>query len=90
MSKKILAIASIGGHWIQMLRIARAMEEHYEMLYISTHPKCAAMVEGKKYYLTTDFSRSDAWKLIPTARPSTLRAKRKSPLPSSQLEPRQG
>ena len=65
MSKKILAIASIGGHWIQMLRIARAMEEHYEMLYISTHPKCAAMVEGKKYYLTTDFSRSDAWKLIP-------------------------
>ena len=64
--KKIIAVASIGGHWIQMLRIARPMEERYEMVYVSTHPKCAAMVEGQKYSLTTDFSRSDAWKLIPS------------------------
>lgn len=35
------------------------------MVYVSTHPKCAAMVEGKNYYLATDFSRSNAWKLIP-------------------------
>jgi UDP-N-acetylglucosamine:LPS N-acetylglucosamine transferase len=42
------------------------MEEHYEMVYVSTHPKCATMVEGQKYCLTTDFSRSDAWKLIPS------------------------
>lgn len=63
--KKVLAVASIGGHWIQLLRIARPMEGHYEMVYVSTHPKCAAMVEGKNYYLATDFSRSNAWKLIP-------------------------
>ena len=62
--KKVMAVASIGGHWIQLLRIARPMEEHYEMIYVSTHPKCATMVEGQKYCLTTDFSRSDAWKLI--------------------------
>ena len=59
-----MAVASIGGHWIQLLRIARPMEGHYEMVYISTHPKCAIMVEGEKYCLTTDFSRSDAWKLV--------------------------
>ena len=59
-----MAVASIGGHWIQLLRIARPMEGHYEMVYISTHPKCAIMVEGQKYCLTTDFSRSDAWKLV--------------------------
>ena len=64
--KKVMAVASIGGHWIQLLRIARPMEEHYEMVYVSTHPKCATMVEGQKYCLTTDFSRSDAWKLIPS------------------------
>ena len=64
--KKIIAVASIGGHWIQMLRIARPMEEQYEVVYVSTHPKCATMVEGQKYCLTTDFSRSDAWKLIPS------------------------
>jgi UDP-N-acetylglucosamine:LPS N-acetylglucosamine transferase len=64
--KKVMAVASIGGHWIQLLRIARPIEEHYEMVYVSTHPKCATMVEGQKYSLTTDFSRSDAWKLIPS------------------------
>ena len=66
MRRKVLAVASIGGHWIQLLRIARPMEEHYEMVYMCTHPKCAAIVEGKTYYQTTDFSRSDAWKLVPT------------------------
>lgn len=61
-----MAVASIGGHWVQLLRIARPMEEHYDMLYVSTHPKCATMVEGQKFYQTTDFSRSDAWRLIPS------------------------
>ncbi len=66
MKKKLMAVASIGGHWIQLLRIARPMEEHYEMVYVSTHPKCATMVEGQKFCQTTDFSRSDVWKLIPS------------------------
>lgn len=61
-----MAVASIGGHWIQLLRIARPMEEHYEMVYVSTHPKCATMVEGQRFFQTVDFSRSDAWKLIPS------------------------
>jgi UDP-N-acetylglucosamine:LPS N-acetylglucosamine transferase len=64
--KKVMAVASIGGHWIQLLRIARPMEEHYEMVYVSTHPKCATMVEGQRFHQTADFSRSDAWKLIPS------------------------
>ena len=41
------------------------MEEHYEMVYVSTHPKCATMVEGQKFCQTSDFSRTDGWKLIP-------------------------
>jgi UDP-N-acetylglucosamine transferase subunit ALG13 len=49
--KKVIGVASIGGHWIQLQRIARPLEEYYEMVYVSTHPKCAAMVEGKNYYL---------------------------------------
>ena len=64
--KKVMAVASIGGHWIQLLRIARPMEERYKMLYVSTHPKCATMVEGQTYFHTTDFSRADAWKIIPS------------------------
>lgn len=66
MKRKVMAVASIGGHWIQLLRISRPMEEKYEMVYVSNHPKCATMVEGQRFYQTIDFSRSDAWKLAPS------------------------
>lgn len=32
--KKILAVASIGGHWVQLLRIARPLEKRYEVVYM--------------------------------------------------------
>ena len=64
--KKIFAIASIGGHWVQLLRITRQMENDYEVIYLCTHPKCATMVEGQKFYLTEDYSRWDAWKMVPS------------------------
>jgi UDP-N-acetylglucosamine:LPS N-acetylglucosamine transferase len=64
--KKIFAVASIGGHWVQLLRIARQMEKDYEVVYLCTHPKCATMVEGQKFYLMEDYSRWDAWKIVPS------------------------
>lgn len=64
--KKVFAVASIGGHWIQLLRIAKPMEEKYEMVYLCTHPKCETMVEGNKFHLISDYSRWDAWKMIPS------------------------
>lgn len=64
--KKIFAVASIGGHWVQLLRIAKPMEEKYEMVYLCTHPKCETMVEGNKFHLISDYSRWDAWKMIPS------------------------
>lgn len=35
------------------------------MVYASTHPKCANMVEGKDFYLIRDFNRNNAWRIIP-------------------------
>lgn len=64
--KKVFAVASIGGHWIQLLRIAKPLEEKYEMVYLCTHPKCETMVEGNKFHLISDYSRWDAWKMIPS------------------------
>ena len=64
--KKIFAVASIGGHWIQLLRIAKPLEGRYEVVYLCTHPKCATMVEGHQFYQMTDYSRWDAWKMIPS------------------------
>jgi UDP-N-acetylglucosamine:LPS N-acetylglucosamine transferase len=64
--KKVIAAASLGGHWVQLLRISRSMEDRYDMVYLSTHPKCATMVEGQKYYQMKNFSRWDAWKVVPS------------------------
>lgn len=64
--KKIFAVASIGGHWVQLLRIARLMEGQYEVVYLCTHPKCQTMVEGRMFYLMEDYSRWDAWKMVPS------------------------
>ena len=64
-NKKILAVASIGGHWIQLLRIAKPLEEYYNVVYMSTHKKCQTMVGSNKFHTMMDFSRWDAWKMIP-------------------------
>ena len=42
--KKIVAVASIGGHWIQLLRITRTLESEFDVSYVSTHEKCGVMV----------------------------------------------
>ncbi len=64
---KILAVASIGGHWVQLLRIAQPLEEKYEVVYMSTHKKCKTMVGERKFHKMMDFSRWNAWKMFPTA-----------------------
>lgn len=67
MSKKIIAVASIGGHWVQLLRIVKPLEEHYEVVYMSTHPKCKSMVGNHRFHTIMDFSRWDAWKMLPAS-----------------------
>jgi UDP-N-acetylglucosamine:LPS N-acetylglucosamine transferase len=61
--KKVLSVASIGGHWIQLLRISKSLESHYDVVYCSTHARCATMVSGHEFFQIQDFSRWDAWKL---------------------------
>ena len=65
MEKKIFAAASLGGHWKQLLRITKPLEERFEVVYVSTHPQCATMIGESRFYLTSDFSRNDAWRMFP-------------------------
>ena len=62
---KVFAVASIGGHWVQLLRIAKALEKEFDVVYMSTHETCATMVEGRVYYSMNDFSRWDFYKMFP-------------------------
>lgn len=65
--KKIIAVASIGGHWVQLLRIAKPLESYYDVVYLSTHPKCKTMVENHHFHTISDFSRWNAWKMVPAS-----------------------
>lgn len=65
--KKIIAVASIGGHWVQLLRVAKPLEREYKVVYMSTHPKCKSMVGENSFYTISDFSRWDAWKMVPAS-----------------------
>lgn len=60
---KIVAIASVGGHLIELLRMKSAFHD-MDVVYISTNPNCSSMVEGYKFYSVTDASRWNKLKLI--------------------------
>lgn len=63
--KKICAVASIGGHWIQLLRITKGLENKYDISYMATHEKCATMVKGHTFHTLIEFSRWNWYKLFP-------------------------
>ncbi len=61
--KKILAVASSGGHWMQLLRITKSLENKFEVCYVSTLPDRESSVEGRSFRVINDFSQTDAIKI---------------------------
>lgn len=62
---KILAVASKGGHWIQLLRIVPAFEGH-EVVYVSTDQGLADTVKGFEFHNVNDGSRKNVFRLFST------------------------
>jgi UDP-N-acetylglucosamine:LPS N-acetylglucosamine transferase len=62
-TRRVLAIASGGGHWIQMRRLAPAFEG-LDVAYVSVLPGYAADVPGHRFYAVHDVTRWDRWKLV--------------------------
>lgn len=58
--RKVLAIASGGGHWVQLLRLRPAFEG-CEVVYASVHAASAAEVPGCRFYSFKDASRKNKW-----------------------------
>jgi len=46
--KKILAIASYGGHWIQLMRLKPVFDQH-DTVYISTHADAKSHIEHQHF-----------------------------------------
>lgn len=78
---KVLAIASAGGHWIQLLRLTPAFKEH-QLIFASTKPGFEKTVAGYSFHCVPDANRNDklgilkltfqVFKLVYTLKPSVV------------------
>lgn len=60
--KKIIFIASTGGHYVQLKRIFSCVE-NCKKVVVRTRAKAGEIAAGEVDYMVTDFSRSDLQKL---------------------------
>lgn len=60
---KVLAIASSGGHWIQLLRLMPAFKNH-NVIFVSTQKGYRKQVDGNDFYSVSDGTRWQKFKLI--------------------------
>ncbi len=63
MAKKILAIASGGGHWLELCRLRPAFAG-LDVAFVSVHSNYAGQVQGHRFYVVRDVSRRDWWALV--------------------------
>ena len=61
--RRVLVIASGGGHWVQMRRLRPAFEGH-DVAYVSVYPDYAEDVAGHRFYAVTDITRLSLAKLL--------------------------
>lgn len=61
--KKILAVASAGGHWIQLRRMAPAYQDQ-DCVYVTTNPGYRGDVGDSPYYAVRDASLWNKWSLL--------------------------
>jgi UDP-N-acetylglucosamine:LPS N-acetylglucosamine transferase len=61
--RRLLAVASGGGHWVQLLRVAPAFV-NCDVAYVSVRASYQSQVEGKRFYAINDATRWNKFGLI--------------------------
>lgn len=64
--RKVLAVASRGGHWVQLLRLRPAFAE-YDVTYVSTDAEYKTMVEGSKFRIVLEATRKSRLRIAALA-----------------------
>lgn len=59
----ILAIASVGGHWVELLRLMPLFKKH-EVTFISNKANLAHSVEGNTFHIVPDANRNDPYRML--------------------------
>ena len=54
----MLAVASGGGHWVQLRRVVPALADHH-VIYLTIHPTYRTDVPGAKVHVVNDATRWD-------------------------------
>jgi UDP-N-acetylglucosamine:LPS N-acetylglucosamine transferase len=65
-SKRILAVASSGGHWVQLRRLRPAFEGH-DVAYLTTAPAHRSEVGTARFYSVRDGNRASRLNLLISA-----------------------
>ena len=55
--RKVLAVASAGGHWIQLLRLREAFDG-FDITYVTTNESYRTMIVGASFRSVTDANRN--------------------------------
>src|SRR5690349_11696343 len=63
---KLLAVASGGGHWVQLMRIKHAFDG-CEVSYVTVHESYRAQVPGHNFHVVNDSNRWSKIALLKTA-----------------------
>jgi len=61
--RKILAIASPGGHWVQLCRLIPAFSES-DVVYACTYNKASELSDDDNYYVIGDISRDSMQRIF--------------------------
>ncbi len=61
--RRILAIASGGGHWVQLLRLRPAFEGH-RVTYVTVNPAYRSDVGGARFHTVNDATRWNKFGLV--------------------------
>ncbi len=61
--KKVLAVASGGGHWVQLRRVAPAFED-CDVTYVTVEPSYRSQVGDAKFRVVLDATRWNKFKLL--------------------------
>jgi UDP-N-acetylglucosamine:LPS N-acetylglucosamine transferase len=59
---KVIAIASAGGHWVELLRLLPAFDG-MELIFVSTISSLSSTISGHKFYCVRDASRWNKFRL---------------------------
>lgn len=63
MNKRVLAISSGGGHWVQLLRLRPAFSD-CDVVYATIHKSSASDVPGSEIYFFSDASRKRPFRFL--------------------------